>query len=84
MEIDILKHVERKISRGGEKMWNFLRSLKAGDCISGKIAMNIKDLYGIRPEDLVFFFTIINVEIKMEEFIKLLEEEKNKPKNRLC
>lgn len=80
--IDLIEQHKRRISRSGKELWNFMRSIKPGDCISGIDAMKIKDNYGIRPSDIIFFLSILDAHVNMEEFYKLLEEEYNKPQTR--
>lgn len=77
MSDDLIESNKRRIRRAGPELWNFMKSLKPQQILSGTEAMKIVDTYGIRPSDLVFFLSIIDVEIQMEEFYCELKEREN-------
>lgn len=71
---DLIDLNKKRIRRGGKDLWDFLKSLKKGDMVSAEKAMQITDTYAITHRDLVFFLSILDVNIEMEEFYKLILE----------
>ena len=73
----------RRIKRPGYAFWHTIIHLnnRAPEKITGKFAMDIQNLYGLSPQNVILLCSTHGREIDLEEYCTLLNEEENKPKS---
>ena len=72
---------QKRISRSGKELWDYVRNLSNLEgCVTGEMAMKIKNNYGLSPEDVILICRSHGKTIDNVEFNKLLKEEFESPK----
>jgi hypothetical protein len=64
----------RRITRGGDELWNWLLTLQKGEIITGFTALKIMDNYGLRIWDILFLFESKGCTVDLEEMCRLYNE----------
>src|SRR5947209_1956338 len=67
---------ERRIMRGGQKLWHWFLNLPKETIISGKEALDFMDNYGFSIWDMLFIFEGKSCTIDLVEFCHLYNERK--------
>ena len=72
---------QRRITRCGADLWNWLLNIPRGSIITGEQALKVMDYYGIRILDILFIFESKGCTVDLEEMCRLYNE---RPKMKKC
>jgi len=80
--VQLIEQHKKRLARAGKNLWKEVENLSnMNGKVSGKLAMEIADNYGMRYQDIIFLCASHKLEIDMIEFCTLIFITEEKKKN---